>query len=143
MASRRATPADPARGAPRARARRAAAARAMALSFTGTGALHLLRPAVFDGAVPRVLGAPRPWVLASGAAELVCAAALALPRTRRLGGALTTALLLAVWPGNVSMALRADRSSRASTARKVVTAARVPLQLPMLVVAADVARGDR
>lgn len=140
MASRRAAPADPPL---RRRARRAAAARSTALALTGTGTLHLLRPAVFDAAVPRVLGAPRPWVLASGVAELVCAAALAVPRTRRLGGALTTALLLAVWPGNVSMALRADRSPGASTARRVVTAARVPLQLPMLVVVADVARADR
>jgi len=119
------------------------AARAMAVSFTGTGVLHLVRPAVFDAVVPRVLGAPRPWTLLSGVAELVCAAALAAPGTRRLGGALSAAMLLAVWPANISMAQRAFRSPRASRTRRVVTAVRVPLQVPMVASALAVARGPR
>ncbi|MEJ5914171.1 DoxX family protein [Pseudokineococcus sp. 1T1Z-3] len=118
-----------------------ASALRMAAALTATGTLHLVRPGVFDVVVPRSLGAPRPWVLASGVAELVCAAALAVPRTRRLGGVLTTALLLAVWPGNLAMARAADRSARASRARRVLTAARVPLQLPMVGAAVDVVRG--
>lgn len=115
----------------------------MAASFTATGVLHLVRPAVFDAAVPRALGAPRPWTLLSGVAELVCAAALAAPVTRRVGGALTAALLLAVWPANVSMARRALRSPRASRAWQVVTVVRVPLQVPMVASALAVARGAR
>lgn len=119
------------------------AARAMAVSLTGTGVLHLVRPEVFDRAVPRVLGAPRPWTLLSGVAELVCAAALAAPRTRRLGGALSAALLVAVWPANVSMARRALRSPRASRTWRAVTVVRVPLQVPMVASAVAVARGAR
>lgn len=120
-----------------------AAARAMAVSFTGTGVLHLVRPAVFDAAVPRALGAPRPWTLLSGVAELVCAVALAVPGTRRLGGVLSAALLIAVWPANLSLAQRALRSPRASRTRRVLTAVRVPLQVPMVASALAVARGPR
>ncbi|MEJ5868834.1 hypothetical protein WDV85_13920 [Pseudokineococcus sp. 5B2Z-1] len=120
-----------------------AAARWMSASFTATGLLHLVRPAVFDAAVPRALGAPRPWTLLSGAAELVCAAALAAPDTRRAGGVLSAALLLAVWPANISMAQRALRSPRASRTRRVVTVVRVPLQVPMVVSALAVARCPR
>ena len=50
------------------------------------GVLHLRRPGIFRPLVPRVLGDPDPWVLGSGVAELVCAAALVAPPTRRLGG---------------------------------------------------------
>lgn len=106
------------------------------------GAVHLVRPAVFAPAVPLVLGRPRPWVLASGAAELGCAAALAHPRTRSLGGGLAAALLLAVWPGNVSMALRARGTGRAGAVRRVVTLLRLPLQVPLVRAALRVARAD-
>lgn len=105
------------------------------------GALHLLKPEPYDQLIPRRLGAPRPWVYGSGVAEIACAAALVLPRTRRLGALASAALFVGVLPGNVTMATKALRSPRASTATKALSVARLPLQVPLVAWALDVA-GD-
>ncbi|MGQ0680608.1 MAG: DoxX family protein [Actinomycetota bacterium] len=73
--------------------------------MAGAAMIHFLKPEVYFKAVPRFLGPPEPYVLVSGLAELGCAALLAAPRTRRLGGYLTAGLLLAVFPANIQMAL--------------------------------------
>src|ERR1700712_982583 len=73
----------------------------------GSGVLHFLRPAPFVAIVPTVLPAPLSLVYLSGAVELLGAGLLSVPRTRVLGGAVSAALLLGVFPANVSMALRA------------------------------------
>ncbi len=104
------------------------------------GATHLARPAPYDRLVPRVLGAPRPWVHGSGLAELAVAGALLHPRTRSLGGWAAAALFVAVFPGNVTMATRAAGSPRASTTARTLTLARLPLQLPLVWWAVAVAR---
>ncbi len=103
---------------------------ALAALFAVSGSLHLVRPQIFEPIVPRVLPAPRALVHLSGLAELGCAAGLAYPPTRRAAGAASAALLVAVLPANVQMALVARR--RGSAVRRVVTAARVPMQLPMI-----------
>lgn len=100
--------------------------------LTVTGAGHFAVPQVFDGIVPTALGAPRFWTLASGAAELACAGALVVPRTRRLGGWGSAALFVAVFPANVTMAVAALRSRRASTPYRVGTLVRLPLQVPLV-----------
>jgi uncharacterized membrane protein len=101
-----------------------------------SGALHLVRPQTFDGIVPEALpGEPRAWTYLSGAAELVCAAALAVPRTRRLGGTLAALLFVGVFPANVKMARDALTGSSASPARRAITVGRLPLQIPLVVAA--------
>lgn len=113
---------------------RPAAALAGMLTFTGT--VHLVRPHVFDAALPDSLpGTKRAWALGSGVAELVCGALVALPRTRRLGGWASAALFVLVFPGNVHMVTTA----RTPVAR-AVTLARLPLQVPLVLWAARVAR---
>jgi len=137
----RTRPRRPARTARTARAARTAAALAAVLG--ASGALHLVVPATYDAVVPRSMPGPaRAWTLASGAAELVVAAALAAPATRRTGGALAAALFVAVFPANVSMALRAARSDRASTRRRLVTVLRLPLQVPLVTAALGVRRAS-
>ncbi len=81
------------------RSSQAPALRLAALLF-GAGTLHFVRPRPFDAIVPRALpGSARTYTYASGVvAELATAAALAVPRTRRLGGTLATALFVAVFP---------------------------------------------
>lgn len=69
------------------------------------GAAHFVLPDVYARAIPRAMGAARPWVYASGVAEVTSGFLLAIPRTRRLGGAVTAAVLLAICPANVKMAL--------------------------------------
>ena len=105
------------------------------LAFTGTA--HLLRPQTFDAALPDWLpGSKRAWALGSGVAELVCAALVAVPRTRRLGGYACAALFVGVFPGNVHMV------TTASTPRaRAITVARLPLQVPLVAWALRVARG--
>ncbi len=115
--------------------------RALAVVLGAGGVLHLVKPQPYDGLVPRSLGAPRPWVYGSGVAEIACAAALVVPRTRRLGALASAALFVGVFPGNVTMAARALRSPRASTGTKALTLARLPLQVPLVRWALAVADG--
>ena len=113
---------------------RAALTLAGLLTFTGT--VHLVRPHVFDAAVPAWLpGSTRTWALGSGVVELVCGGLVALPRTRRLGGYACAALFVAVFPGNVNMVAEA-RTPQA----RAVTLARLPLQVPLVVWALRAAR---
>ena len=99
-------------------------------SFTTSGVLHMVRPQVFTPLIPPQLGSPRAWTYASGAAELVCA--VGLWRRDPWAPKATAAVLAGVWVGNWWMAVRASKSERASTATKVATWVRVPLQMPMI-----------
>src|SRR6266702_8440807 len=74
--------------------------------FLGTaGVTHFVVPRYYDVIVPeRLPGAARTWTYLSGAAELACAAAVATPRTRRLGALAAAGLFIAVFPANVKMA---------------------------------------
>ena len=84
----------------------------LAALLTFTGIAHFLAADFFRPLIPEQLGSADPWVYGSGLAELACAAAVAVPRTRRIGGYAAAALFLAVFPGNVQMALDAgDRSA--------------------------------
>jgi uncharacterized membrane protein len=108
--------------------RRTRAARSLAEMLLFTGTVHLVRPHVFDAALPDWLpGTKTAWAVGSGVAELVCAGLVALPRTRRLGGYACAALFVAVFPGNVHMVTTA-RTPRA----RAVTLARLPLQVPLV-----------
>jgi uncharacterized membrane protein len=102
----------------------------------GSGFLHFLAPAPYRRIVPPSFGDPARLVRLSGVAELGCAALLAVPQTRRLGGWASAALFVAVFPANL-YAVKAVGSRRAAMA---VAIARLPLQLPMISSALAVAR---
>jgi uncharacterized membrane protein len=99
-------------------------------AFAVSGAVHLVRPGVFEPLVPPALPARRALVYASGVAELVCA--YGLLRRRPWAPAASAALLTAVWPGNGQYALVVQRSRTASGVHKAIAWARLPLQLPMI-----------
>ena len=107
----------------------------------GSGVVHFVRPRTFTDLVPSwVPGTPRQVVYVSGAAELVTAALLAAPATRRLGGWAAVAVLIGVFPGNIKMAV--DSTADGVPAPMQIGAfARLPLQLPMVLLARRVARG--
>jgi uncharacterized membrane protein len=114
---------------------------ALATLLAVAGTTHFLAPKPYDSIVPHALpGSPRTWTYLSGAAEIVVAAALAHPRTRRAGGAAAAALFLAVLPANVQMAL--DWRDRPAAARALAYG-RVPLQAPLIWSGIKVARGGR
>lgn len=100
--------------------------RFLAVLFGGMGVLHFAAPSGFDEIVPRALpGRARFYTLASGGAELVVAGLLMSPRTRGWGSVAAVALLVAVFPANVQMALD---SRDASPLRRAVGLGRLPLQ---------------
>jgi uncharacterized membrane protein len=99
-------------------------------AFLASGTVHLVRPRVYEPLMPDLVPAHREVILASGVAELVCAAGLLRPASRRASGWASAALLVAVWPGNLTMALRAQRSG--SGLLRAAAWARIPLQLPLI-----------
>jgi uncharacterized membrane protein len=110
-------------------------------AFAVSGVVHLVKPEVFRPLMPRQLPAHRELILASGVAELACAAGLALPRTRRWAGYASAALLVGVFPGNLKMALDAGRSGK--PALQAVAYGRLPLQAPLIRGALRAARQSR
>jgi uncharacterized membrane protein len=104
----------------------------LACLLATSGALHFARPKPFDALVPKELpGSRRQWTQASGAAELAVATAIALPRTRKLGGLAAALLFVGVFPGNVKMALDAQREQRPARQR-LVAWLRLPIQWPLV-----------
>jgi uncharacterized membrane protein len=107
--------------------------RALALSafLGGAGAMHFVVPKFYDAMIPEPLpGAPRTWTYGSGVAEIAVATAVLVPRTRRSGGLAAAFLFTGVLPGNVKMALDARKSD--STAFRIGTILRLPMQLPLI-----------
>lgn len=106
------------------------APRTVAALFTISGVVHLVRPSAFTALIPDALPAPTAIVYASGVAELVCAYGL-LTR-RRWAGPTSVALLLAVWPGNLQMAIDATNEHGWVSREAAVTWLRMPLQIPLI-----------
>ena len=129
---------------------------ALAVGFAASGALHLVKPGPYVAIVPKPLPYKRELVLGSGVAEIALGAMLLHPRTRRgvahgpvheradAGGAveqIAVALLAAVFPANVQMAMDVVRDEKAAGWFKVGAIARLPLQAPMIRIARKAAQG--
>jgi uncharacterized membrane protein len=116
----------------------------LAAVMAGAGITHFVAPAGYESIVPRWAGDARRVVVVSGVAELVCGVLLANRRTARLGGRLTALLLLAVFPANVQMWLDAGTEHQAvempADRFRLIALARLPLQVPLVIWAARVAR---
>jgi uncharacterized membrane protein len=80
--------------------------------FLTSGSLHFLRPRYFEAIVPDYLPAHRELVYASGVAELLGGAGVLAARTRRPAGWWLILTLVAVFPANVEMAVKAERYSQ-------------------------------
>jgi uncharacterized membrane protein len=81
----------------------------LAAFFTTTGILHFLIPRSYEAMMPPSLPAHREAVIISGVAEIVGGVAVLPPASRRLGRWWLLALLLAVFPANVHMALNPEQ----------------------------------
>ncbi len=101
---------------------------ALAGFFVVAGLSHFVETGSYQSAVPPPFPA-RAAVLWSGAAEIAGGLGLLLPGTRRAASWGLVALLLAVWPANVWMALRPERFSPIPAWALWL---RMPLQLPLL-----------
>lgn len=104
---------------------------ALAAAFATSGGVHLVRPQSFAAIMPRAIPQQHHTnlIYASGVAELICAIGL-LRRTRWAAPA-SVALLVAVFPANVQMAL--DSGSGQSPAdNRALAWGRLPLQAAMI-----------
>lgn len=109
---------------------RAWAPRTLAALFSLSGVVHFVRPEVFTPLIPSWLPEPTAVVYVSGAAELICA--YGLITRRRWAGPASAALLLAVWPGNLQMALDATSENGLDSPQAVIAWLRMPLQIPLI-----------
>lgn len=104
--------------------------RALAILLVAAGVGHLAAPRVYAGIVPRWLpGTRRSWVLASGVVQIAVGAAVAEPRTRRMGGLAAAALFVGVFPANLHMAWLWRRRP---WPYRIAVLARLPLQIPLV-----------
>lgn len=98
-----------------------------AVFFVAAGANHFREPDFYTRIVPPGLPWPKGMVIVSGIAEIIGGAGLMIRRLRRLAGWGLIALLVAVFPANIYMALAAERFSDLHTPRWTLWA-RLPLQ---------------
>ena len=100
-----------------------------------TGGLHLVLPDPYTRIIPPALPAAwaRPLVFVSGAAEIAGGVGLLVAPTRAVGW-FVAALLVAVFPANVQMAVDSPNA---------FTILRLPLQVPLVWAALRVARPAR
>lgn len=98
----------------------------LALTFVAAGANHFVNPGLYLAIMPDYLPAHRELVAASGLCEIAGGVGVLLPRVRALAGVGIVALLVAVFPANLHMALHPERFPEIPP---VFTLARLPLQL--------------
>ncbi len=111
----------------------ARAVRLLARLFAGpvmiaAGVNHFVMPRTYEAIMPDALPAHRELVLLSGLAELLGGLGTLHPATRRAAGWWLLAVLVAVFPANVHMALHPERYPQLPHAALL---ARLPLQLVM------------
>lgn len=82
---------------------------ATALIFLTTGTLHFVAERFFVAIVPKGLPSPRALVHISGVAEILGGVGVLIPATRKLAGRGLLALVVAVFPANINMAVNAER----------------------------------
>lgn len=77
--------------------------------FIGAGVLHFVVPQVYVKLIPPGFPNPKALVAISGVAEVAGGAGLLVPRLRKPAGWGLLALLAAVYPANIYMAVRPDK----------------------------------
>jgi uncharacterized membrane protein len=101
---------------------------ALSAVFMLAGVWHFVHPATYLAIMPPQLPQPLALVYASGVFEMLGGLGLLLPATRQAAGWGLLALLVAVFPANVYMALIHEQLGIPGW----VAWGRLPLQLPLL-----------
>ena len=78
--------------------------------FVTAGIFHFVKPEPFVKIVPPFLPYPRALVYISGVAEILGGVALLVPQLRTFAAIWLIALLVAVFPANLNMALAPERA---------------------------------
>jgi uncharacterized membrane protein len=95
------------------------------------GIMHFVRPDFYARIMPPILPFKAALVAISGVAEMLLGAGLIVPRTQRISAWGLVALLVAVYPANIYMAVEADhfRDIAPSNWFHII---RLPLQFVMI-----------
>lgn len=100
--------------------------------FVAIGVLHFVVPGTFEQIVPPYLPWPRALVYISGYFEIFGGCCILIPQRRRAAGWGLIALLLAVFPANVHMAVN-DVEVNGSHFSPLMLWGRLPLQAVFIV----------
>jgi uncharacterized membrane protein len=103
--------------------------------YTFAGVMHFVSPAAYRPMMPDYLPAPDFLILLSGVAEVVVGLGLLWPRTRAWAGWGVVALLLAVWPANLHIALYNVPVFGAAEGAGVFNWVRFVFQVPLMLLA--------
>lgn len=103
----------------------------LAVFFIAAGANHFRDPAFYLSGIPSRLPRHRTLIALSGGAEILGGIGVLVPRVRRAAGWGLIALLIAVFPANVSMALRNVQPPRRNVDEWVLWV-RLPLQAVLI-----------
>ena len=71
--------------------------------YTAAGINHFIHPKGYYSIIPPYLPFPHLINIAAGIAELICAALLTIPATRRVGAYLVVVMLIAFIPAHIYM----------------------------------------
>ena len=97
--------------------------------FVGAGILHFVLPRVYLGIMPPGLPHPLGLVYFSGLMEVLGGIGVIIPFSRRFAAWGLVALLIAVWPANLFMAMHPEKFPGIPVWSLW---ARLPLQLPLI-----------
>ena len=115
-------------------------AKILALFLGFAGMMHFANPSFFNDIVPPWLPPSRIfWTYISGVAELVTAALLLRPATRRTGAFAAVWLFIAVYPANIYMVW--DWRNEAAS-QQFISWARLPFQFLFIWVALQIAQAN-
>lgn len=103
----------------------------LAVLFIGAGLSHLLTPAPFVSIMPPYLPYPLILVLISGVAEIAGGLGILVPSLRRAAGWGLIALLIAVFPANIHMAME-GATINGQTIPSWILWLRLPLQFALI-----------
>ncbi len=96
--------------------------------FVFTGVLHFVRPRAYEAIMPPYIPAHREMVLISGAAEVAGGVGVLVPGMAKPARWGLLALLAAVFPANVHMAVNPDQVKGLPPVPRWMLWARLPLQ---------------
>jgi len=99
-----------------------------AVFFASVGVYHFVDPEFFVQIVPPQFPAPLALVYVSGVCEVLGGMGLLVPATRRFAAYGLIALLIAVFPANIYMAVEAERFATELEVSPVALYARLPFQ---------------
>jgi uncharacterized membrane protein len=103
----------------------------LAIFFIGAGTMHFVAPDAYIRIVPPLLPMPHLLVIVSGIAEILGGIGLLVPFTQRAAAWGLVALLVAVFPANIYMAV-AHLSAPGILGQGWAQWLRLPLQIPLI-----------